>query len=879
MPRAPRDLTARLYNRPIASQPITNGTRLGAYEIVGPIGAGGMGEVWRARDTRLERSVAIKLLPTEYSADASLKLRFEREARTISSLSHPNICTLFDVGSVDDRSYLVMEYLEGESLADRLAKGPLPIDQVLRLGVEIASALDAAHRQGIVHRDVKPGNIMLTRSGAKLLDFGLAKPRATPVDAMTVVSTEMKPITEQGAIIGTFQYMAPEQLEGRDADARTDIFSLGAVLYEAATGERAFHGKSRASLIASILDHEPPPISAVRPLAPMALERAVRACLRKDPADRIQTAHDLALHLTWIRESSSTGETAIVPRVRHRRWLLPSLAAIAAIAAMVFATLYFRARETRGVPAVFAILPATGSTIGESVAVAPDGRSVAYAAMKGDEHLIAIRSFANPEPRTLPGTERGIWPLWSPDGQWVAFFADGRLKRVNVGSGSVQDIADGAYGVGAAWNADGTILFTRRYNEGLHQVRASGGAVKAVTKLDASRKESLHGWPHFLSDGKRFVFLNRTIADERNQIAAASLDDGRPKILTAADSLVGFHDGSVFYVRENVMYRQPLDEESLELKGDPVEVARDVLHMEAWSSSGASISRSGVIAYLPSSAMNFDLRVYDRGGMIRSTILSENGLYEPVMSPDGKRIAMVIWNERKGAGDIWLVDPARSVRTRITAGLANHYGPDWSPDGSRVVYLSDRAGMFDIYLQTVDDPSPAQVVWRSEHDKENPQWMPDGQSILAAKDNPETGGDLYAVTLDGQTRRLVGTEAYEDQPVASPDGRMLAFSSRRRGGPSEVLVMPIGGGRVTQISSNGGQSAQWSRDGSELFYVGAGNMLMAVKMIPAPSVPKPLFQLPQTSGSRPFTITPDGHFLIAAANSDNSAPQHINIIW
>lgn len=843
-----------------------------------------MGEVYRARDTRLERSVAIKVLPSEFADNESLRLRFEREAKTISSLSHPHICALFDVGETDGRSYLVMEFLEGESLADRLMKGPLPIDQALKLGAEIASALDSAHRQGITHRDIKPGNIMLTKGGAKLLDFGLAK--QNPSDAVLgAAHTEKKPITEAGAILGTYQYMAPEQVEGQPADARTDIFALGAVLYEAATGQRAFEGKSRASLIAAILDFEPPPISAVRPLAPVSLDRVVRACLRKDPDDRIQTAHDLVLHLTWIREGTSAAEGTIGTAARRRRrWLIPALVSLLAVTGIVFATLYTRERSRAVPPSTFSILNPPDVTNRDTVAIAPDGRSIVYAAARpGQRSMLWLRRFDDPAPRVIAGTEGANWPFWSPDGQSIGFYSDLKLKRVNVATGSIHKIADGDYGVGATWSPDGTILFSKRFNDGLYRVRAAGGEPQRVTTLDARRGESLHGWPQFLSDGRHFVFLNRTTAEVRNQIAVASLDGGAPKLLVKADSLAGFDRPWLLYVRENVLYAHNLDETSLELRGDPTEIARNVVYNESWATSGVSVSPSGAIAYYPVFVSPADIRIYDRSGSIVRTLLTDNGVSEPALSPDGKRMLLTRADPKKGAADIWIIDPERGVRTRLTGGLANNQSGVWSPDGTRVVFVSDRAGMYDVYIQAVDDVTPPVTLWKSGQDKQDPDWAPGGQSIVVALDSPDTRADLYIASVNGETpKKIVATDADEEHPAVSPDGRWVAFRSDRSG-TGEVYVIAIGGGRITQISTSGGEGPVWSGDGSELFYVGPDHALMSVPIRMtgsslAPGMPRALFTLPRMAGDPTFSITPDGHFMIAASNQNDVTPDHIDVL-
>ncbi|HEV8118182.1 MAG TPA: protein kinase, partial [Thermoanaerobaculia bacterium] len=492
-----------------------------------------MGEVYRARDTRLERTVAVKVLPQHLSASSEVRQRFEREAKTISQLSHPHICALYDVGNQDGVEYLVMEFLEGETLADRVLKGPLPAEQTLRFGIEIADALDKAHRQGIVHRDLKPGNVMLTKSGVKLLDFGLAKAvePATHPSGMTALPTmASSPLTQEGTILGTFQYMAPEQLEGKEADARSDIFAFGAVLYEMATGKKAFAGASQASLISAIMKEEPAPIATLQPMTPPALDRVVKTCLAKDPEDRFQTAHDAKLQLQWIGEmGSAAGVPApVVARRRGRERMAWIGFALAALAAIALAAGYV-ARAPRPSPGIRATLPFPEKMFLGELALSPDGTRLVFTASKpGGQPTLWVRALQESSAHPLVGAENAFFPFWSPDGRSVGFFADGKLKRMDVSGGAVLTVCDAERGVGGTWNRDGTIVFAPAPTSGLHSVAAGGGKSVAVTKLDAARHESAHRYPRFLPDGRHFLYTAVNLGgggnDPANAIRVGSLD-------------------------------------------------------------------------------------------------------------------------------------------------------------------------------------------------------------------------------------------------------------------------------------------------------------------------------------------------------------------
>ncbi|HUP49736.1 MAG TPA: protein kinase, partial [Thermoanaerobaculia bacterium] len=582
--------------------PVTPGVRLGPYEIVAPIGAGGMGEVYRARDTRLDRTVAVKVLSAEFANDAQVRLRFEREAKTISSLSHPHICTLHDVGAHEGRDFLVMEYLEGESLADRLSRGPLPLEQALTVAVQIADALDKAHRRGIVHRDLKPGNIFLTRTGAKLLDFGLAKNWAAALGPQaSVLETQQKPITEQGTIVGTFHYMAPEQLEGKEADARSDIFAFGAVLYEMLTGRRAFGGKSKVSIIAAILEHDPPPITTLQPMSPPPLERLIRTCLAKDPDDRWQTAHDVGLELRWIAESGAV--TLPVASRRRERWLAAGLGLAAALAAVLGALWYRAANQPLEIVASSLVAPEDADFAFDlsGMALSPDGRKIAFPARNAAGSVqIWVRRLSDAAAQPLAGTDGAHAPFWSPDGRTLGFFASGKLKRIDASGGPPQSLADAQNGRGGAWGTDDVIVFTPSTGGALYRIAASGGTPVAITELDQKTGESTHRWPFLFPDGEHVLFLaGGQLSTERqgSKIDAVSLKTGkRTHLVDSSAGAIYAWPGYLLFRREQTLVAQRFDVRTLKPSGEAFPIAEGI---PANNTNAAifSASQQGHLAY------------------------------------------------------------------------------------------------------------------------------------------------------------------------------------------------------------------------------------------------------------------------------------------
>ena len=880
---------------------IAAGTRLGPYEVVAPLGAGGMGEVYRARDTRLDRTVAIKVLPAHLSEKPALRQRFEREARALSSLSHPHICVLHDIGRENSVDFLVMEYLEGETLAARLEKGPPPTEQVLRYGIEIADALDKAHRQGVIHRDLKPGNIMLTKAGVKLLDFGLAK-AATNVVAASLASlssapTQTEPLTGAGTIVGTLHYMAPEQLEGLEADARTDIFALGAVLYEMASGQKAFPGKSQASIIAAVLSSEPRALTELQPLTPPALERLVRTCLAKDPDERWQTAHDVGLNLKWIAEAGSQAgmPAPVVARRQWRQrlvWAGLALALVAAAAASL-GTVYY-ARQARELSrTVRAALPPPENASFGTIAISPDGRQLAFTARDTSaREMLWVRALDSLAAQALAGTEGAVFPFWSPDSRFIGFFAGGKLKKIEATGGPPQTLCDAPVGRGGTWNREGVIVFAPDVTGPLHQVSAAGGVPSPVTHLSESRKESNHRWPTFLPDGRHFLYLAFGTGEqaESNAILVGSLDGGEPKRLVDASSNMAYapprhgQGGHLLFVRQGTLLAQPFDAADLELTGDAFPVAERV-QQRPWTGAaltGFSVSENGVLVYQPEGEDSGGRLIWhDRSGK-KLGALGEPGFYNnPQLSPDGKRVAVHSIDPQARNGDVWVFDLVRGTRSRFTfdAGMDSH--PIWSPDSSRIVFAGGRKGTFDLYQKAASGAGAEELVLESQVRERSSSWSLDGRYI--AFDRAAQGGDdLWVLPLAGDRRPfpVLQTSFDDEWPMFSPSGRWIAYQSNESG-QFQVYVLPFqvnaqgqllaGAGGKWMVSTGGGTQPVWRRDGKELYYLAADNKLMAVEVRETLTsiefgAPKALFDVAPWRSPRYYTATADGQrFLVVGA--------------
>jgi len=898
--------------------PLTSGTRLGPYEILALLGSGGMGEVYRARDTRLDRSVAIKVLPEHLSSSEEVRQRFEREARTISQLSHPHICALYDVGRESGIEYLVMELLDGKTLEDRLARGALPTEQVLRFGIEIADALDKAHRQGIVHRDLKPGNVMLTKSGVKLLDFGLAKTLERSLEAIgreqaaagqhpmaganvtalpTVVGSAN--LTQEGTILGTFQYMAPEQLEGHEADPRTDIFAFGAVLYEMATGRKAFSGTSRASLISNIMKEEPVPVSTIQPMTPPAFDRVVRTCLAKDPEDRFQTAHDAKLQLQWIVEGGSqAGAPAVVVSRRRSRERVAWGVAAGAILAAVFATLgYFRRAPVEAATIRSSILPPekTAFEIGGedsgSLTISPDGRRITFVAKDASgKKLLWLRPLDAVASRSIPGTEGATWPFWSPDSRFIAFFAEGKLKKVDAAGGPPLTVCDAKRGRSGSWNRDGVILFSPDSTVVVHRVSAAGGAATPVTRLDESKGETTHRWATFLPDGRHFLYMAGTHAagtgSEMNVIYLASLESKDRRLLLHARSNIAFASGYLIYVLEKTLLAQPFDAKRLRLTGDPVPLGDSVLYDPSYFRAAFSASDNGVLVYAGGTGgSKARLAWYDRSGKPIGAPFGDPIDYRMFsISPDGKRLAAEVGDSTTGAGDIWLSDFARGTRTRFSFGSGESICPVWSPDGSRIAFSRmEKTLLTRIVAKPSSGGGGEETLLQGGGDICPKSWSPDGRYLayetLAAA--ARTKSDIWILPLFGDRKPFpfLATQFDEQFSQFSPDGRWVLYTSDESGRP-ELYVAPFPGpGSKWQISAGGALRGEWLQGGKEITYLALDLNQMSVQVKADASgfetgVPRVLFDasnaiffqsdpsgdrelmavLPQTAQNTPITL-------------------------
>jgi eukaryotic-like serine/threonine-protein kinase len=788
------------------------GTHIGPYQITGLLGKGGMGEVYKARDMRLGRNVALKFSRESFSDS------FMREARAIAALNHPNICTLYDVGP----NYLVMELVEGAS-----PRGPLRTKELLHVAIAVCDALDAAHSKGIVHRDLKPANLLVTTKGPKILDFGISARARSADDADRTLTVD---VTE-GSVVGTPGYMAPEQIRGERADARSDIFSLGVVLYELATGKRAFEGNSAARLLDAVLERDVPAVCSVQPLVPEALGNVIDVCLAKDPQRRWQSARDILLQLQWIHQHQSRGGAELKANRSTAMWAAV-LVAVMGLALIAGGTAYWlrRSPHDRRVIRLAAILPDKAATLANgTMALSPDGRSMvlATADVEGKTQLW-IRHLDSTAAVPLAGTEGGQAPFWSPDGRFIGFFADRKLKKMDVGTGATSAIADVVSARGGTWNRDGVIVFAPENRTSLYRVSATGGDATKITELDSGHNESSHRWPSFLPDGRHILFACQ---GSEIYICLASLDRNEPvRRLTRADSHAIYHDGCLLYVLGNALVAQPFDPTTMQLNGPIKTVTDDIDRPQAGLRGSFTAGGDGILAYVAGRPPRRPAILGDDGQ--RSSWIGRPADYTELRaSTDGQR-ALVGVADSRGSSSLWTIDVRNGLQQQVMVRNKSPYAFVWSPDEKRVAYLArgNRDAVDGVYSRSMDNAGQEQLIAKGLFFCGD--WSRDGEYLLAQKFDPKTKWDIWMIpAADGQQPRapipLLNSEFTEGWPRVSPNGQWLAYVSDA-GGQYDIYVTAFPSRSITQrISINGGDSPVWSRDGKRLYFTNARSLMVA----------------------------------------------------
>ncbi len=931
-----------LETPPVAAAPprrLEPGERLGAYEITGELGAGGMGSVYRARDTRLGRTVALKVVGESVAFDPASRERFTREARIVSSLAHPRICALYDVGrevpsghgpgANEVRSeavdFIVMEYVEGETLASRLRKGPLRPDQAIDIAAQIADALAFAHRQGVVHRDLKPANVMLTKAGAKLLDFGLATSVERPV-ALPVPNggsaTNAPSITAPGLILGTVRYMAPEQVEGKAADARTDLWALGVVTYEMLAGEPPFGGETAAAAIAAILDHEPAPLSSCRPLTPPAFDRVVSRCLAKDPERRWQNAADLAEALRWAASDASAGHGAppqSASRSRVRAW-----AAAGALLVLLAVALVVGTGSLRGVPGRGAIQFSVQAPEGvafrywERPSVSPDGEQIVFGGTTADgRSSLWLRRLDSTATKPLsagaanPVAFPADWSVansvfWKPDSRQMAFISGGALMRTDLSGSPPQKVCDEPAGGGGSWSRDGVIVFGTPKGP-LYRVSEQGGVATPATSLDASRQEMSHAFPWFLPDGTHFLYLARSTKPSNTGVFVGTLDGAPPKLILTGDSFAMYASpGYLLFLRGSVLVAQPFDSKNLRVTGEPRQVADQVASLAgttaALQSPLASVSEAGVLCYLLDAAASTQLVWFDRVGANLGRLGEAADYTNPALSPDERQLAVGRRDPQTGTRDIWVIDIARGgISSRLTFDPADDFNPEWSPDGSQVAFSSNRRQWHrDLFRKPASGAGADELLWGSPEDKAVEDWAADGTIYFNFESRRPANGterpitEIWAIrppTAIGQAVSypglLLNAPGGCDQGRVSPDGRWIAYRSVESGRMEVYLqsLPPSDAGRL-QISTGGGLEPRWRGDGKEVFYLEGSNLMAAAvdlgQAVPRVQTPTKLFVAPLDPVHRRnrYVVTKDGkRFLFVTPLSPTAQTLQVIVNW
>jgi serine/threonine protein kinase len=869
------------------------GSRLGPFEILTLIGVGGMGEVYRATDTKLHRDVAIKVLPSEVAADPDRLARFEREAQVLASLNHPNIAHIHGVDESAGVPALIMELVEGPTLADRIAKGPIPLDEALPIAKQIAEGMEASHEQGIIHRDLKPANIKVRPDGTvKVLDFGLAKafdPIASVPGTATMSPTLSRHATQAGIILGTAAYMAPEQAKGRGADKRSDLWAFGCVLYEVLTGKRAFAGDDVSDTLANVLKTEPD-WSALPPETPAPIRRLLHHCLAKDKRGRIGDASTARIEIDDVQSRPhDAGERVHDPGQRRERILWASLVAIVSlIAGGVLVWLRDSAVSRASLPEMRLEITTPPTYEPASFAISPNGRRLVFAGNADGHSWLWLRALDTVTAERLAGTEGALYPFWSPDSRSLGFFANGKLKRLDLGAGTPQTLADAPAGLGGAWNRAGVILFSPRTGSPLLRVPAAGGEAVAATKLAPGQVS--HRTAQVLPDGRRFLFFATGAADVSGNYIG-SLDTPETKRVGEGPAAAYAEPGWLLMVHDGTLVARRFDAVRAELVGDPAPVASPVgADALAYPSGLFSVSQTGLLAYRTAAATVTQLTWFDRSGTRLGTLgpRDANGLLDPALSPDGRRVAAR--RTVDGNTDIWLIDDART--TRFTFDPSLEQAPVWSPDGTRIVFSSNRKGPLDLYQKRSNGAGIEEPLLETALAKGPSAWSPDGRFLLYQSQAPKTGLDIWVLPMDGARKpfAFVQSSFSERYGQFSPDGRWVAYQSDESG-HYDIFVRPFTGSSGAanptaqwEVSTTGGISPRWRRDSKELYYIAPDGTLMAVRITITGTAfeagpPSALFQTriayggTSPPGIRPeYDVAPDGRFLINSMAEEVNSP-------
>ena len=866
------------------------GQQVGSYEITSLIGKGGMGEVYRARDLKLKREVAIKALPDEFSRDADRIARFQREAEVLASLNHPHVAAIYDLVESGSTRFLVLELVEGNTLADRIARGPIPVEETLEIAKQIAEALEAAHERGVIHRDLKPANIKLAGNGTvKVLDFGLAKVRETAgADVAASNSPTMITGVTQGMILGTAAYMSPEQAKGKEADRTSDIWAFGCVLYEMLTGRTVFQGETANEILAGVLTAEPDwhwlPMDT-----PEGIRRLLRRCLLKSQKKRLPHIGAARIEINEVQGGPQV-DGPVVQSAAQSRERIAWISIVALVTLFGVAVIVWALRPAPLSPELRLEINTPPTTDPVSMAISADGQKIVFLGISGSQSGLWLRSMDSVSLRPLAGTDGASFPFWSPDNRSVGFFAGGKLKRIDIDNGSVQVLANAAAGRGGTWNRDGTILFATYPSNSIFRISATGGEPEGL--MQEATQQGLRRFPQFLPDGRHFLYYVIGSPEARG-VYVGEIDRPETQRVVDADSPAAYTSGQLLFVRGGTLFAQDFDPVRLTLGGNPLQVAHHITVDPVMVLAALSASAAGPIIYrtgLPSGQRQ--LAWFDRSGKEIGKVGDPDsaGSVNPAVSSDGQRLARN--RTVDGNNDIWLLDLGRGVLSRFTFHAAADLFPVWSPNGNRIVFDSDRTGTFDLYEKSVNGGASEQRLLATPKDKQAMDWSPDGHFLVYRSLDPKTSYDLWVLPLDGDRKPFpfVQTDFDERDGQFSPDGMWIAYQSNESG-RFEIYVQSFPGGGKWQISTNGGAQARWRRDGKELFYIALDARLMAVpvrlasdrKVVDASS-PTPLFDTRvggalQGNLRQQYVVSADGQrFLMNTVTQDPSITSPITVI-